>query len=259
MAPLRFKLISIFLFFHLQGSAQHAKVYFKVADSILMKENSSTRLYNKLDTLKSRFMPSRSSVTIYFNRNIDFGYKHERINLRLNLENYQIDLFIINDTIYAKTIRHFFNPYEMESETLEFHFSADTLNLSGYLKKRNKMYNSTKTASDLIKEISKYKVFAFNCGFGSSKTKEGKYIEWLAEENNTTDLIKMLQSFSVEDQAYGISGFEILKRKGYPTPLEIQNLIRQIKRRNSDTITCSGCSSGLITKLYSNYASKVKQ
>ena len=139
----------------------------------------------------------------------------------------------------------------MDKDKLKSNFSVDTLNISEYLNKRNKMYNSNKNISDLIKEISKYEVFAFNCGIASSKTIEGKYIEKLVEEKNINDLIKMLNSFCVEDQAYGISGFQMLARNNFSVPVEIQNLVRQIKKRNSETIICSGCISGLIEKVYS--------
>ena len=110
MKTLIFIITSLLISTFLQTTAQQAKVYFKLADSILMEENSSKRLYTKLDTLKSKFIPSRSSVNNYFNRNIDFGFKHQRINLRLNLESFQIDLFKRNvrfmQSPYTITIIH---------------------------------------------------------------------------------------------------------------------------------------------------------
>jgi hypothetical protein len=176
----------------------------------------------------------------YFDRDIDLGYQHQRINLQLNLERFQIDLFKRNDTIYSKTIRHYYNPFDLDKTTIAFNSSTDTTQIAAYLKQRNELYNSKKTISDLTKEISKYEVFAFYCGDGLPETDEGKYIKKLVEDKNINALTEMLQSFCVESQAYGVSGYLMLKKKGYTIPTECWKLIKYIQIRNSQTITCSG-------------------
>ena len=104
---------------------------------------------------------------------------------------------------------------------------------------------------DLIKEISEYRVFAFYCGDGSPLTEEGKQITEIAAEEKTDTLFQMLQSICVETQAYGVSGFKILENNGYPIASDVSKIIKRIKKRNSETVTCSGCITGLIRKIYS--------
>ncbi len=85
---------------------------------------------------------------------------------------------------------------------------------------------------------------------GSPKTIEGKYIEKLVDEENVEELTNMLQSFCVETQAYAVSGFSMLGKNDYPVSPEILKLINYIQKRNSETITCSGCLTGLVEKIY---------
>ena len=232
-------------------NGQTPKYYFKVVDSIVLAETTSKNLQTKLDTLKSKYIPSRSSFSISFDRDIDFVFRHHRLNVELNFEKFQIDLLTHNDTIYARTIRHYYNPFEMDKTTLAFASSFSFEKVNEYLTQRNKFYKSQKTLKDLIKEISEYRVFAFYCGDGSPLTEEGKQIKEIAAQEKTDTLFQMLQSICVETQAYGVSGFKILENNGYPIDSDVSKIIKRIKKRNSETVTCSGCITGLIRKIYS--------
>ena len=248
MTTLRLNILTFFLLVFFQSSGQEVKVFFKLADSIVMTENSVTKLYAKLDNLKSKFIPSRSSISTYFDRDIDFGYKHQRINIELNFHRYQIDLLKRNDSIFVKVIKDYHNPAEIDTTTKYFN-AKSALNFD-YLTLRNKFYYSNKSISDLTGEISKYQVFAFYCGMGSSKTRDGIYIEKLVDNKNISELTKMLQSICIETQAYAISGFEMLSKRSFKTDAATQTIINHVKKRNSETIICSGCLTGLIEKVY---------
>jgi len=248
MTTLRLNILTFFLLVFLQTSGQEVKVFFKLADSIVMTENSATKLYTKLDNLKSKFIPSRSRLSTYFDRDIDFGYSHQRINIELNFHRYQIDLLKRDDTILVKVIKDYHNPAEIDTTTKYFN-AKSALNFD-YLTLRNKFYKSNKSIFDLTSEISTYQVFAFYCGMGSSKTKEGIYIEKLVDNKNISELTKMLQSICVETQAFAISGFEMLSQRSFRIDAATQVIIDHVKKRNSETIICSGCLTGLIEKLY---------
>lgn len=250
MKTLRLNILTFFLLIFLQTSGQEVKLFFELADSIVMTETSAIKLYAKLDNLKSKFIPSRSSLRNYFDRDIDFGYKHQRLNIELNFHRFQIDLLKRNDSIVVKIIKDYHHPSEVD-RTTKF-FNATTLNKFDYLILRNQFYNSTKSISDLIGELSQYKVFAFYCGLGSSKTREGIYIEKLVDNKNVSELIKMLQNICIETQAYAISGFEMLEKNRFKVDPATQKIINYIKNRNSETIICSGCITGIIEKLYSD-------
>ncbi len=251
MKIIRLKILALISFTFLQTKAQESKGYFNYADSILMIVNMSQQLYNKLDTAKTQFIPSRSNLEIIFDRELDFGYKHQRINLKLNLKNFQIDLLKRNDTIYAKTIRHYYNPFEIDSTTLAFNSSIDTMRVLDYLNQRNKLYNSNKSLYDLTKEISKSEIFAFYCGDGSPETDEGINITKLVDNKNAYELYLKIQSICIETQAYGVAGFDIMARRELSIPTDIKRLIKHIKKRNSETLICSGCIIGIIKKIYS--------
>ena len=218
--------------------------YFDLIKTIVSSEKFGNNLVHRLDTLKSKFIPSRSGVNDYFNRDIEFGFKHRRINMSLNFAGYQIDLLCYNDTIFFSSVTTaYYKSINYDN------YSPDVIDQ--FLKKRNKFYNSSKNPRQLIKELSFDEEYAFYCGDGSPKTPKGKYIEQLVDEESTDKLIDMIKSFNCETQAYGVAGFNMLAKKEYEVPYDVQKLIDHIKKRNSELIVCSGCLSGLIDKIYS--------
>ena len=236
-----------------QVNGQKPSGYFKLVDSLVLSKNIATSevLSTKLDSLKAKYMPSGSSFSTSFDRDVDFGYKHKRLNVALNHNLFQIDLLTRNDTIFVRTVRNFLNHFQMEQSTLAFDSSFVTEKVNEYLLQRNKRYHAKKTVNDLLKEISIYSVYAFYCGDGSPITEEGEAIMKLVEEENIEALLGMLQSISIETQAYGVSGFRILEQRGFVFPSYIYKIIKHIKARNSETVICSGCLTGLIEKIYS--------
>ena len=72
------------------------------------------------------------------------------------------------------------------------------------------------------------------------------------EEEKIDELLKMLQSICVETQAYGVSGFEMLDYNDYPIAFYARKIIKRIKKRNSETLVCNGCLTGLVMKIYTN-------
>ena len=222
---------------------KETNAYFNLIKEIVSSERLGNNLVHRLDTLSSKFIPSRSRVNDYFNRDIEFGFKHRRIYVSLNLAGYQIDLFCYNDTIFLNSITSSYTSINYDSYNKGI--------IDQFLKKRNKFYASTKTARQLIKEISYDEEYAFYCGDGSPKTQMGKNIEQLVEDESTDTLLDMLKSFNCETQAYGVAGFTLLSKKDYEVPPDGQKLIDHIKKRNSELVVCSGCLSGIVDKIYS--------
>lgn len=198
----------------------------------------------RLDTLKAHFMPSRSGIRKEFNRDVDFGYRQQRIISNLNDYHFFIDLLTKNDTIVLASVTNSFL-----TTTFEQH---DTLYTADYLRQRNKFYRSSKSTKALFKELSMNETYAFYCGDGLPKTQRGKDIEQLVADENTDALTEMLRSINCETQAYGVAGFLMLEKNDYVIPYSIQRLITHIKQRNAELVTCSGCFSGIIEKIYNN-------
>jgi hypothetical protein len=231
-----------FLFVGGQGKKE-TSAYFDLVKAIVMTEKLSHNLTNRLDTLKSKFIPSRSQVNDYFNRDIDFGFKHRRISLSLNFADYQVDLLCRNDTIFVSSIT------SAHYKSINYD-NYDKEEIEQFLNQRNNFYNSSKTTIQLIKEISLPEVYAFYCGDGNPKTQKGKYIEQLVDQENKATLAEMLNSLNCETQAYGVAGLEMLEKRDYQIPDDLQQLIIHIKKRNSELITCSGCTFGIVGKIY---------
>ncbi len=252
MIKMSFLILPLYFLTLFQVSGQKPNGYFKLVDSLVLSGNIATSkvLSVKLDSLKAKYMPSSSSFSTLFDRDVDFGYKHKRLNVALNHSLFQIDLLTSKDTIFVRTVRNFSNHFQMEQSTLAFDSSVIIGKVNEYLLQRNQRYHSKKTVNDLLKEISIYSVYAFYCGDGSPITEEGKAIMKLVEDENTEALLEMLQSISIETQAYGVGGFSILERQGFIIPSYIYKIIRHIKARNSETVVCNGCLTGLIEKIY---------
>ena len=222
---------------------QETKDYFDKIVTVLKSEKNSIIISKRLDSLKSKYIPSRSNLNDYFDRDIDFGYHHQRIKLEINFDRFQIDFLKKNDTILLTSLKT--DGYKK----LKFS-QVDTSKATLYLKDRNKFYKSSKTIHKLIDELSLDEVFAFYCGDGSPKTERGLEIEKLVEDRNIEVLQEMLKSICIEIQAYGVAGSEMLVRQGYTLPTDINKIIKYIKERNSEAIICSGCLVGLVQKLY---------
>jgi hypothetical protein len=243
MKILRILILAFSTFSFLSTYGQEAQIYFDKIENILKSENLSTNLSNKLDSLKSKHIPSRSNFNNYLDRDLDFGCRHQRINLEINFEQFQIDLLKKNDTILVASLT------TENYKKLKFS-QVDTPKTAIYLKERNKFYKSSKTTIRLLDELSLDEMFAFYCGDGAPKTEKGFEIEKLVEDEKIDELTQMLKSICVETQAYGVAGFEMLVRQGYALPTDISRLITHIKKRNSETIICSGCFAGIVEKLY---------
>ena len=237
-------IFSLLLFLFVQGqNKKETSAYFDLIKNIVTTEKLGNNLVYRLDTLKSKFIPSRSHVTNYFNRDIDFGFKHRSITINLNFAAFRVELLCRHDTIFLSSITSIdYNRVSYDNYDKEV--------VGKFLNQRNKFYSSSKTYRQLINEISFFEEYAFYCGEGMTKTQKGKYIDQLVDEENIVTLNDMLKSFSCETQAYGVAGLEMLLQRDYQLPHDTEKLINHIRQRNSDLVICSGCLSGLIGKIY---------
>jgi hypothetical protein len=238
---------AILVFSHSSAqTAEETNAWLARIKRIVNTENSGSHLVYRLDTLKSEFIPSRSTLNEYFNRELDFGFKHRRLTLQLNFSWYQIDLVCFNDTIVASAIGIL--DYYLQNELKDDHYNTSAISI--LLAKRNVFYHSRKDAEQLIREISLSEMYAFNCGLGGSRTEEGKHIDQLVEDRNAHPLIDMIKNFNCETQAFGLAGLEMLEKKGYHVPVEVKKIMAHVRKRNSDLVICSGCIMGLVRKIY---------
>ena len=163
---------------------------------------------------------------------------------------FEVDIVSKNNRICLYDIR----ALDYNDETLnEKHFKkfeADSALIINYLKSRNSFYSSCKNIKDLFRDIENNKSYAMYCGDTSPKTQEGKNIDNLVQEHQTKVLTSMLQSISCETQAYRITGFDMLIKQGFKPDTQTLKMIDHIKKRNSPVLTCRGCLSGLLEKLY---------
>jgi hypothetical protein len=228
------------------------KEYVEGLKKILVSEKSVQKLIHRLDTLNSRYSAYFDNKRGSFDRDIDFGGSHMRLQIviRYGIGGFQVDLLRTGDTICAKSLKQCKSECSFDP-TVSFQYSIiDTQMTRQYLKKRNRFYSYKKKYSDIISDLSRNEVFALHCGIANSMTPEGRIVYNFVDDENVTELFKMLSSFCVEQQAYGVSGFEMLDKRNVFIPEYVRRIIQKIKERNSDTVTCSGCISGVIEKIY---------
>lgn len=240
-------ILSLLFFLTAKGqNKEEALMCFDLVKAIVATEKSDSNLVYRLDTLATKFTFLWSNVEDYFNRDIDFGVKHHRILLGSYLARNQVDLLCRHDTVFLSTIT------VADYGIRNYNYSNfDSIVIDQFLAQRNKLYRSSKTIRQLIREISLAEEYAFYCGDANPKTEKGLYIEQLVDEKNAWTLIDMLKSFNCETQAYGVAGLEMLKKRGHQIATHPKKLIDYIKKRNAELVVCQGCFTGLVDKIYS--------
>jgi hypothetical protein len=86
-----------------QAFGQEITKYFHQVEQIASSCPVASCIYKKLDSLKNTHRPTDSRIELYFDRDVDFGYKHQRINITLNGLHYQLNLLTRNDTVYLSS------------------------------------------------------------------------------------------------------------------------------------------------------------
>jgi hypothetical protein len=228
---------------HSQTESEVEKNFTKIKNTI-SSENNLKNIRHKLDSLQFTFKDRKNNYVDYFlNRAIDFDFNHDRIRVRFDLWEYQIDLVTKNDSIFFKSIK---TEYYKKHSFLSINEKV----LKEYLKKRNGFYKSTKSIKDLQKEISLDETFAMYCGDGMPITEEGHKIKNLVADEDIESLQKMLADFNCERQAFGVEGFRLLSKRKVEIPEDCKKWIEHIKQRNSELQICSGCITGIVEKIY---------
>jgi hypothetical protein len=221
--------------------------YFHKLEDIISQEPSYTHCYQKIDSIKKTRRPNDSWANVFFNRDVDFGFTHKRLNIVFNGIYYQVNFLLKGDTICFSNVsfdNEFYNNFYKKYNTS----FVDTISCLHFLKLRNNFYGSSKNLKDLKDDLILNEDFAFYCGDGNPKTAKGRYIENLVAAKNCSKLIRLLQSISCEEQAYGGWGLNKLIANGYKLSLVNIKLLNHIKERDSEISTCAGCFSNLVKK-----------
>jgi len=226
-----------------KGYKKEATAYFNHILDTLQSVHSPDSLLVKLNTLKSKFISSRSFISSQFNRDVDFDYRHQRIDVTLNMVHFQIDLITKGNVIVLSSIKTDYY------SNLTFK-SYDKSLISKYLDKRSDYYGADRSVNLLFKELTRIGVYGLRCGYGPSDTDEIKRVKYLVVKQSIRNLRGMLQSVDCETQAYGVAGFEMLKKNGVKISSKDQLLVDHIMKRNSPLRTCSGCMIGSVNTIY---------
>jgi hypothetical protein len=196
-------LVVLLQFVFLKAFCQLEQYYHKI-EQVAYTEKSAEHLFKRIDSIKQTRRPNDSRVSVYFNRNVDFGYKHQRINITFNgINQYTVNLLTKNDAILFCSVLYVNSGMQEEDEEKlnlkQNHPKIDTVQIIKYLTLRNKFYDSSKKIENLIGELNMNKVYAFYCGDGGFKTQEGKAIEAIVKHKDIHQLGNMLRSMSCEE------------------------------------------------------------
>jgi len=252
---LRVILSLLFLSVFLNVFGQQETYFYKI-QTITTQVHSASELYKKIDSLKQTRRPHDSYIKVLFDRDVDFGYKHKRIQIVFNSDcYYQLNLLIKNNTIclssttfalYDFGIGHYYDQFNKRHSIPV----ADSVKATNYLKLRNQFYRSTKTLNDLKNELDLNELYALRGGDGYNETWDKKHIDTLVRNKNFAELEKMLKSINCETQTYSVYGFYLLKKNRIKIPLKDQRIIDYIKWRNSDLESCAGDICNIIWKAF---------
>lgn len=221
--------------------------YFRKLENVVAQERSYARCYQKIDSIKQTRRPNDSQIVVFFDRDVDFGFRHQRLKVEFNSTDYQINFLLKGDTVCLADISFDNSFYDGFYKKYNNVF-IDTTACSRFLKLRNNFYGSSKTLKGLREDLILNEDFAFYCGEAAGKTGKGIYIERLVATKNSNKLLKLLQSISCEEQAYGEWGLKKLKANRYKLPPLTSRLLNHIKKRDSEISTCAGCFSNLVKK-----------
>jgi hypothetical protein len=241
-AILLFLLQAIFL----KAYCQLDKYYHKI-EAVAYHEKSAVNLYKRIDSIKQTRRPNDSHMAVYFDRDVDFGYRQQRIEVTFNSDPYQVNLLTKNDTIYFSSVlfgNSMADNYDIFNKSM-CHPKIDTPEAIKYMLLRNHFYGSSKSINDLKDELNLNAEYAYRCGDGLNITARWHEIEALARNNKINDLADLLKNINCEQQQYGVAGFAILKKRGFKISKENQKLINYISKRQSDLVVCNECFTGI--------------
>lgn len=229
------------------------ETYYHKIEAVAYNEKIAKNLFKRIDSIKQTRRSNDSRVEVYFNRKVDFGYLHQRINITFNgVNRYHINLLTRNDSIYFSSVLYDeeFSDEAEKLNVLQNHPKTDTLKVLEYLKRRNNFYGAKKTINNLKDELNLNETYAFYCGDGNPKTKKGKQIEALVAHKDLNSLKKLINSICCEQQAYGTAGIKMLEKKGVTISDDVKKLATYIDKRNSELVVCNGCINGLVKTNY---------
>ncbi|MGN6637374.1 MAG: hypothetical protein ACTHJ8_00570 [Mucilaginibacter sp.] len=247
-------LVTVIILINTLNAYSQQETYFYKIQDITYKEHLASNVYKRLDSLEKTRRPNDSYIRIFFNRGVDFGFKHERINLNFNGTFYQVNMLVRNDTICFSSTIFDLNfggiPYYNRFNKRHSLPKIDTARALSYLKLRNQFYESSKTLDDLETELNMDEVYALRDGDGYLETQMKKHIDTLVMRKDFHELRTMLRSINCETQQYAIRGFDLLKRNKVVIPIKDAEIIDHIKKRNSELESMSGDIGPIIWKAY---------
>jgi hypothetical protein len=199
-------------------------------------------IFEKIDSIKKTRRANDSNADILYNRDVDFGYTQEKIEIVFNGSPYIVNLLLKQDTVIfaSADLNAYIGGADPGFES-DRKIKIDTAGCKQYLKLHNDYYFDTKNIHDLAEEISSENAFGLYCGDGAPKSQEGKHIDTLVIKKDTAALSQYLKSINCEQQAYGLYGFAGLKKTGARISSIDKKLVRHITKRKSALVECTGC------------------
>ncbi|MGH1436397.1 MAG: hypothetical protein ACRBG0_18260 [Lewinella sp.] len=176
------------------------------------------------------------------NREIGFGCSEKNISFQLDENDYYYNLkaLVENDRILA---------IKMIYRNHENLLIKDRAAIRNYLKAHNTLFKTSKRIKDIEKEFFDTHMFSSGCGFSGEPTKEWIEMEDMCSGNKYESLWNFMSSTNMDIQAYGLIGILRLNKDGFKIPEYDLEIIERIVNRNSDVLTCMGCSPGEVFRL----------
>jgi hypothetical protein len=197
-------------------------------------------LTTKLDSFTHAQDSKQGKVKTYFNRDIDFGYRHQQVTVTINFEDFKINFLTIKDSICLSYVAFDTNIYGDKYKTLSGAY-IDTVQCLKYIALHNNFYGANKSLIDLGRELTLNEIYSYYCGAGSPpKTQRHEEILALVKQRDAVQFRKYINSINCEEQTYGADGFILLQKKKVKLPSDILQLVGHVRKRNSTLVVCNG-------------------
>lgn len=178
-----------------------------------------------------------------FETKYDFEVKYLS-NKSVHYLHYEIKILKEKDSIIGLIC------YENVRKKIDYYFDYEEI--QNIIEKHNDFYVTKSDLSDFVNGFTNEYTYGYACGNSPKIEKTPSYNGYkYNDKRNLNEFRKLLKSYNIENQNYGLDAIEFLNKSGkIKLNEDDRKIIEHIKKRNSLLNTCSGCNVGIFEKRF---------
>lgn len=214
---------------------------FKNFDVENLKTIKFNYIWNQIKVINKIYERENDFEVFETKYNLDVNYVRDKTVCSLR---YEIIILKINESIIGLVC------YENVRKKTNYYFDYNII--LKLISEHNTFYETQSNLTDFVDGLIETNSYGYACGFAPVFQKTPSY-EGLkySDRKNSDEFRKLLKSYNIEKQNYGLDALEFLEKGGKIKLNENdKKIINHIKKRNSLINTCSGCNFGLYKKRF---------